>query len=246
MEAMSKKQIFQRVKQMLVSKKGIAGFWIIVIALILISHPEVVPDHSNHNLVWYAKVGDRLTYNVTYTNYSSTSDSYIDYGWTGLNQTPIVFEVFALPTIPDYLTADIFEEKVIVVTKVNCSRLDEQILPLGCAPFLNALVSQTILPVNDTVFLDSLYSDYDFEYHGTLPRGPEYFIQPESEEDAFLIGYMELMFFTYGHGGYGTGWYSIDNALMGYSEYVELTSFAPMSTGCIRDERITLVLVGYS
>ncbi|MFW9919597.1 MAG: hypothetical protein ACFFED_08360 [Candidatus Thorarchaeota archaeon] len=232
------------VKKMLRSKKAIGSIITVLFTLLLVIHPEIVPWYSNNKLEWGLEIGNKLTYNVTYANYTSLSQTYIDYGWIGLNNTPIVFEITVLPSVPRVIQADNFEEEVILVKKVECYSLNGDPLPMGSATVLMSLVSQSILPINDSSMLDSLYPDYDFEYHGTLPRGPQFFIQEDSE-DGFLIGHMSLTFFTYGHGGYGTGWYATLMKETGYPEYIELTSFAPMSTGCVRDESITFVLIGF-
>ena len=236
-------------KRLLVTKKVIGTIIIILCATLVISHPEINPWYTNHEMEWDITIGSMLTYKITCTNSTPLDPTWSQYRMIPLNGTEVVLEVTYLPPIPRVVTSSNFQETVIDSTKVECSYKNGSSLPLEYSSHLNKLISGSLLPVNGSSLLDQLFLDYcgnsgrsDLSRPGA--KGNYYYLQESIfNVTNLIVGYSSMKCYTMGHGCWGTSWFGDVLIQTGIPESGFLFSFVPQSCGAYLHEEIFLELV---
>jgi hypothetical protein len=228
------------------SMKVIVGLILILSISVVVVYLGIMQEssgnnESNHNMYWYVKIGDKLIFNVTYTNTTPFDDTWTKYGMYEFDCVQVVFEVNTLPAIPEIVSSDIFIEDVVVLPKVDCYFLNGSLLQSSYSSYLNTLVSCCLLPVNGSLVLDGLFPDFD---SNSYPEGYNYYFENVNSEYMF-IGHKSFNHYQSGHGCWGTEWYGEVSHETGIPNNLVLKNYVPYSTGCNDDEIITLRLIDY-
>jgi len=160
------------------------------------------------SLSWGVELGTEITYAVRVTGFTDYwhNGSVYPAPYAALNDTLLTIRIDSLPEIGAFLNSVTFAESILEHVKTMIVEPIEYVNGSEVAPgnysFLNNLVSQSILPVGNWPFIDSLYSDKpDMEYSCDTYLA--------SLGTSFMIGHKVFVIDA------GNGWYATVDMITG-------------------------------
>ena len=158
-------------------------------------------------LYWAVESGTEIIYAVRVAGFSefmpTMNTSLSPPPHAELNNTFVTIRIESLPEIPPFLNGATFAESILSYVKTAIIRPVEYVngteVVSADYSFLNSLVSQSVLPVGNWPFVDSLYPD--------KPDFPEGYCDTyfASSGTSFTIGYRYFLIDA------GWGWYATAN-----------------------------------
>ncbi|TET08952.1 MAG: hypothetical protein E3J86_09520 [Candidatus Thorarchaeota archaeon] len=146
-----------RSKQILESVFGTwmrQGIALLIIINVATSFVIVHETMYSGNLQWGVDEGDQFSYTI-----EALGEYYIEYEHvcTELNNSIVIFEILNLPNIPLYCDREMFLDSIVEMTKASVIFENGSSLNSSQSSVLTTLFSNSLLPVGDWVFIDSLY-----------------------------------------------------------------------------------------
>ncbi len=106
------------------------------------------------NLQWGVEVGDQISYTII-----AREDYGYEHAYLELNNSIVVFEITSLPYIPIYCERTLFLDLIVDLTKASVSFDNGSSLDSSSESDLTTLFSNSLLPIGDWWFVNSLYHD---------------------------------------------------------------------------------------
>lgn len=183
-------------------RRSVLGAAVIMVSILGVTGGVLVLYNQSSGLHWGVQSGTEITYIVRvtgFTKYWQMNGSLSPPPHVELNNTYVTIRVDSLPAIPGSLNGITFAESILSYVKTAIIGSVEYANGTEVASvdysFLNNLISQSILPVGNWPFIDSLYPDIS----ESDPNCDTYF---SSLNASFMIGHR---MYLYDAGG---GWYA--------------------------------------
>jgi len=188
-------------------RRGVLGAAVIMVSVLGVSGGVLVLYNQSAGLRWGVESGTEITYAVKVTGFTefmpTMNASFSLPPHAELNNTFVTIRIDNLPEIPAFMNGAAFAENIVEHLKSTIVRPIEYVngteVVSADYSFLNGLVSQSILPVGNWPFIDSLYPD--------KPEFPEGYCDTcfASYGTSFMIGYRYFLIDA------GWGWYATVN-----------------------------------
>jgi hypothetical protein len=181
-------------------RRSVLGAAVIMVTVLGVSVGVLMLYNRSAGLHWAVESGTEITFAVKvtgYTEYWPMNGSLYPPPHAELNNTLLIIRIDSLPEIPAFLNTATFAESILVYVKTAILGPVEyengsEIVSADYS-FLNSLISQSILPVGNWPFIDSLYPDIS----ESDPLCDTYF---SSLNTSFVIGHRMYLYDA------GSGW----------------------------------------
>ncbi|RDE17891.1 MAG: hypothetical protein C4K49_00425 [Candidatus Thorarchaeota archaeon] len=158
--------------------------------------------NQSAGLHWEVELGDEITYAVRvmgFSEYWPFNGSFSPPYHVELNNTYVTIRIDGLPEIPSFPSGETFAEGILSYVKTSITGPIEygngtEVVSADYS-FLNNVISQSILPVGNWPFIDSLYPDM-------LEPDPICDTYFSSLNASFMIGHRMYLYDA------GSGWYA--------------------------------------
>lgn len=185
-------------------RRSVLGPAIIVVSVLGVTGGVLVLYNQSAGLHWAVESGTEITYAVRVTGFTefvpTMNASLSPPPHAELNNTFVTIQIDSLPEISPFLNGAAFADSILSYVKTAITGPIEYVngteVVSADYSFLNSLVSQSILPVGNWPFVDSLYPD--------KPDFPEGYCDTyfASSGTSFMIGYRYFLIDA------GWGWYA--------------------------------------
>jgi hypothetical protein len=183
-------------------RRSVLGAVIIVVSILGVSGGVLVLYNQSAGLHWAVESGTEITYAVRvtgFTEFMATMNASFSLPphHAELNNTFVTIRIDSLPEIPAFLNGGTFAESILSNVKTSITgplvyMNGSEVVSVDYL-FLNNLLSQSILPVGNWPFIDSLYPDIS----ESDPLCDTYF---SSLNTSFVIGHRTYLYDA------GSGW----------------------------------------
>ncbi len=181
-------------------RRSVLGAAIIVVSVLGVTGGVLVLYNQSAGLHWAVESGTEITYAVKvsgFTEYWPFNGSLYAPPHVELNNTFVTIRIDSLPEIPAFLNGGTFAESILSNVKTSITgplvyMNGTEVVSVDYL-FLNNLLSQSILPVGNWPFIDSLYPDI----LESDPLCDTYF---SSLNTSFVIGHRTYLYDA------GSGW----------------------------------------
>ena len=183
-------------------RRSVLGAAVIMVFVFGVAGGVLVLYNQSAGLHWGVELGDEITYAVRVTGFSEYwpfNGSFSPPYHVELNNTYVTIRIDSLPEIPSFPNGAAFAEGILSYVKTSITGPLEYMNGTEVVSvdylFLNNLISQSILPVGNWPFIDSLYPDIS----ESDPLCDTYF---SSLNTSFMIGHRTYLYDA------GSGWYA--------------------------------------
>ncbi|MFW9799073.1 MAG: hypothetical protein ACFFD9_01425, partial [Candidatus Thorarchaeota archaeon] len=164
-----------RAKVKMVLERRLGERWRSVVAAILVVSSLVLALAFHNvsyagNLYWGIEEGDQFSYSVESS--SGYYEGLIDYSLLELNNSVLIFTIESLPEIPFYCNGRTFCELLVNHAKASVTYENGSSINPDIEQTVNALFSNTLLPVGDWAYLDRLFYDSPRGGYGSSVQDP--------------------------------------------------------------------------
>ena len=155
------------------------GTALLVIISIATSYMIIHESMYAGNLHWGVEVGDQFSYLII-----APENPYYEHQYSGLNNSIVVFEIVSLPDIPIYCERNVFLGSIIQQSKASVTFDNGSSLDSSCDSALTTLFSNSLFPIDDWWFINSLYYEHARGGLGAQVQDP-WFARIEGNEFRF-------------------------------------------------------------